>query len=116
METNITDNFRRLYNDLMSLPYGKKIRNGEKILPPSWFEYAYVVDEIIGELTKVLNNDSDIITYNDVQYVHSLRVNDVNRAIADRCDHKDIFEISGCDEEMLRISDCIVSVISRFIM
>lgn len=111
-EPKIIDNLKELQNRLMALPYGTSIRNGEKILPPSWNECARVVDEIISKLTELLNSGSKTIGCHDVGYVQSLRANDVNCAIVDERYHKERFEANGYDEEMLRISNCIASVIS----
>lgn len=113
MEPEIIVDLKELQNRLEALPYGVPIRNGEKILPPLWHEYANVVDDIICKLIELLSSDSKAIACNDVDYVRSLRENDVNRAMVDRLDHKERFETNGYGEEMLRISNCIASVISR---
>ena len=107
MKIKIINEIMELQNSLMELPYGIRIRNGEKILRPSWYEYSGMVDKMIGKLKELLSQDQEIITLNDIGYVQSIRDNDVNRALADQKHHMGVFERYGCDEEMLRISNSI---------
>lgn len=114
METTIIKEIKELQNYLLELPYGMKIRNGEKTLTPSWFEFSRTVDKIIAKLMELCRQNSTLITKNDIDYIRSIRENDVIRALVDKECHKNVFERCGCDEEMLRISNSIILITNRF--
>ena len=66
MKMKIIEELIELHNYLMELPYGVRIRDGEKILPPSWSEYSRTVDKVIDKLIELFREDSTLITLNDI--------------------------------------------------
>lgn len=114
MKTKLIKEIIELQNSLMEYPYGIRIRNGEKTLAPSWYEYSRMVDKIIDKLKELLRQDQEIITLNDIKYIQSIRENDVNLALSDQNFHREVFERYECDEEMLRISNTIGMITNRF--
>ena len=114
MKMKIVEEIIELHNYLMELPYGVRIRDGEKILLPSWSEYSRTVDKVIDKLIELFREDSTLITLNDIGYIQSIRENDVNRALVDQKCYRNVFELYGCDEEMLRISNSIALITNRF--
>lgn len=114
METTIIEEIKELQNYLLELTYGMRIRNGEKTLTPSWSEYSRTVDKLIAKLIELCRQESTLITENDIDYIQSMRENDVNRALVDRNHHKTVFERYGYDEEMMRISNSIALITNRF--
>lgn len=106
---------RELHNALLILPYGHEIRGGEKTIPPSFNQYANYVDTLIDELISLYNMDSTLISLSEIEYIQSLRDNEVNQASVNSSLRIVRFNELGYDEELQRISNSIALITNRFL-
>ena len=75
---------KRISENLMEIPYGRSIRNGEKILPPHYQQYANEMKRLINLLLSLYNLDNDCILVSEMNQIQSLYDNEIRQAIIDK--------------------------------
>ena len=104
---------KRISENLMEIPYGRSIRNGEKILPPHYQQYANEMKRLINLLLSLYNLDNDCILVSEMNQIQSLYDNEIRQAIIDKDQRMREFYKLGYDPKLLSVSRTVKLITDR---